>query len=100
MPTDSLIILRATFVIHLKNVTKSWKWILLFYGGKAYLINFVLLHYIFRIYLLKEINIEPKKNVEKFLKSVYDWVNSLKNDNFQDYKSVSYSMRLIFKHFN
>jgi len=70
-------------------------------GGKDYLINFVLLHYIFRIYLLKEISIEPKeKNVEEFLKSVYDWINSLKNDNFQDYKSVSYSMRLIFKHFN
>ena len=50
--------------------------------------------------LIKRNQHRAKKNVEKFLKTVYDWVNSLKNDNFQDYKSVSYSMRLIFKHFN
>ena len=60
--------------------------------GKDYLINFVLLHYIFRIYLLKEINIVPKEdNIKEFLYSVYDWINSLKDNNFKNYKSVTYS---------
>lgn len=69
--------------------------------GKDYIINFVLLHYIFRIYLLREVNVIPKeKNIEEFLKSVYDWINSLKDNNFKEYKSVAYSMNLIFQHFN
>lgn len=60
--------------------------------GQDYLINFVLLHYIFRIYLLKEINIVPKEdNIKEFLYSVYDWINSLKDNNFKNYKSVVYS---------
>lgn len=70
-------------------------------GSNEYIINFVLLHYIFRIYLLREINVIPKeKNIEEFLKSVYDWINSIKDNNFKDYKSVAYSMNLIFRHFN
>lgn len=68
--------------------------------GKDYIINFVLLNYIFRIYLIKEIGLIPKeKNIEEFLKSIYDWINTLKDDNFKDYKSVAYSMNLIYKHF-
>ena len=64
--------------------------------GEDYIINFVLLHYIFRIYLLKEIGIQPnEKNIEQFLKSIYDWINVLKNPNFNDYKSVAYNMNSI-----
>ena len=66
--------------------------------GQDYIINFVLLHYTFRVYLLKEIGIQPnEKNIEEFLKSIYDWINVLKNPNFNNYKSVAYGMSFIFK---
>ena len=69
--------------------------------GQDYIINFVLLHYIFRIYLLKEIGIQPnEKNIEQFLKSTYDWINVLKNPNFNNYKSVAYKMNSMFKQLN
>ena len=63
--------------------------------GKNYMINFVLLHYIFRIYLLKEIDLKPKeKNIAEFLYSFYDWINILKNKNFTQYKSRTYKNNL------
>ncbi len=65
--------------------------------GQEFVVNFFLLHYTFRIYLLKEINLIPKeKNVEEFFKSIYDWINILNNNDFKDYKSVAYGIRLIF----
>lgn len=69
-------------------------------GGKEYIQNFVILHYIFRIYLLREINLMPKeKNIEEFLKSLYDWINVSNNDKFKDFKSVAYSIKNIPKRF-
>lgn len=65
--------------------------------GKDYIVNFVLLHYVFRIFLLKETNIVPnEKNIEEFLKSIYDWINTLKHFNFKNYKSVAYQMSMIW----
>ena len=69
--------------------------------GQDYIINFILLHYTFRIYLLKEIGIQPnERNIKEFLKSTYDWINVLKNPNFNNYKSVAYSMNFILEQLN
>lgn len=63
---------------------------------KEYVVNFFLLHYIFRIYLLKELGlILNEKNIEEFLKSTYDWINVLNNENFKEFKSISYSLQKI-----
>ena len=59
--------------------------------GQNYIIHFTLLHYIFRIFLLKEIKVVPNgKNVEEFLNSIYDWVNTLINPDFKNFKSIAY----------
>ena len=69
--------------------------------GQEYIINFILLHYTFRIYLLTEIGIQPnEKNIEEFFKSIYDWINVLKNPNFNNFKSVAYSMNFVLKQLN
>lgn len=57
-----------------------------------YLVTFFLLHYIFRLYVIKEINLVPnEKNIEEFLKSIYDWLNVLNNSGFKNFKSITYA---------
>ena len=61
---------------------------------KEYVVNLFILHYIFRLYLLKELGlILNEKNVEEFLKSTYDWINVLNNENFKEFKSISYLLQ-------
>lgn len=68
--------------------------------GEDYLVHFILLCYIFRIFLLKEINIQPiEKNVEHCLKLIHDWINTLKNPNFKNFKTAEYSINAIFGDF-
>ena len=67
-------------------------------GGKKYLVNFFLLHYVFRLYLIKEIGLVPsEKNIEEFFKSMYDWINILNDPNFKNFKSVAYTWRNLIK---
>lgn len=69
-----------------------------FNNGEKYIVNFFLLHYIFRIYLIKEINLIPnEKNIEEFFKSMYDWINTLNNPNFNSFKSVAYTWNKFFR---
>ncbi|MDD3831635.1 MAG: hypothetical protein PHW00_03140 [Clostridia bacterium] len=66
-------------------------------SGEDYIFNFVVLHFIFRIYILREIRLIPKEdNIKEFLNSEYDRINSSKNSGFKDYKSVAYRMKRIF----
>ena len=61
--------------------------------AKKYVVNFFLLHYIFRLYILKEINLIPnERNIEEFLKEIHDWLNVLNNESFKNFKSVVYSL--------
>lgn len=66
-----------------------------------YLVTFFLLHYIFRLYVIQEINLVPnEKNVEEFLNSIYDWINVLNDSGFKNFKSTTYGFSYAMRQLN
>jgi hypothetical protein len=64
--------------------------------GTDYIIYFILLHYVFRVYIIKEIGLTPREdNIKEFFNSVYDWINDIKNEKFENFKSVAYRQKNI-----